>query len=36
MSFWDAMIIHAARLAGAVVLYSEDMRHASVIGRDGS
>lgn len=32
VSFWDAMIIHAARLAGAVVLYSEDLQHGAVIG----
>ncbi len=32
ISFWDAMIVQAARLAGAVVLYSEDMGHGSVIG----
>jgi predicted nucleic acid-binding protein len=28
-SFWDALIIHAARLAGAAVLYSEDLQHGS-------
>ena len=27
ISFWDAMIVHAARLAGAGVLYSEDLKH---------
>jgi predicted nucleic acid-binding protein len=32
ISFWDAMIVHAARLAGASVLYSEDLPHASVLG----
>lgn len=32
VSFWDAMIIHAARLAGAVVLYSEEIGNCSVIG----
>jgi len=33
ISFWDAMIVHAARLAGAVVLYSEDLQHgASLAG----
>ena len=31
ISFWDAMIIHAARLAGADVLYSEDMQHGAVV-----
>ena len=32
VSFWDALIIHAARLAGASVLYSEDLQHRSTIG----
>jgi predicted nucleic acid-binding protein len=32
ISFWDAMIVHAARLAGATVLFTEDMRHGAVIG----
>jgi predicted nucleic acid-binding protein len=32
ISFWDAMIVHAARIAGASVLYSEDMRHGAAIG----
>jgi predicted nucleic acid-binding protein len=31
ISFWDAMIVHAARLAGANVLYTEDMQHGSVL-----
>jgi predicted nucleic acid-binding protein len=31
-SFWDAMIVHAARLAGASVLYSEDMQHGATLG----
>ncbi|MBI1896768.1 MAG: PIN domain-containing protein [Acidobacteria bacterium] len=31
ISFWDAMIVHAARAAGAAVLYSEDLQHGSVI-----
>lgn len=31
LSFWDAMIIHAARLAGADVLYSEDLQHAATL-----
>src|SRR6266542_6975648 len=29
LSFWDAMIVHAARLAGAEVLYSEDLQHGT-------
>lgn len=32
VSFWDAMIIHAARAANAAVLYSEDLQHGSVLG----
>lgn len=32
ISFWDAMIVHAARLAGAVVLYTEDLQHGAVLG----
>jgi len=32
ISFWDAMIVHAARLAGAAVLYSEDMQHGALLG----
>ena len=32
VSFWDAMIVHAARVAGAAVLYSEDLQHGSVLG----
>ena len=32
VSFWDAMIIHAARLGGASVLYSEDLQADSVWG----
>ena len=29
ISFWDAMIVHAARLANATVLFSEDLVHGS-------
>jgi len=25
ISFWDALIVHAARISGATVLYSEDL-----------
>jgi predicted nucleic acid-binding protein len=32
ISFWDAMIVHAARLANASVLYSEDMQHGAILG----
>jgi predicted nucleic acid-binding protein len=31
ISFWDAMIVHAARAANAAVLYSEDLGHGSVL-----
>ncbi len=31
ISFWDAMIVHAARVANAAVLYSEDLGHGSVL-----
>jgi predicted nucleic acid-binding protein len=31
ISFWDAMIIHAARSGGAAVLYSEDFQHGTVM-----
>ena len=32
ISFWDALIVHAARSAGAAVLYSEDLQAGSVLG----
>lgn len=32
ISFWDALIVHAARLAGAAVLYSEDLQHGAFLG----
>jgi len=32
ISFWDALIVQAARLAGAAVLYSEDLAGGSAIG----
>lgn len=31
ISFWDALIVHAARLAGVSVLYSEDFQTGAVI-----
>jgi predicted nucleic acid-binding protein len=31
LSFWDTMILHAARTAGAQVLYSEDFQHGAVM-----
>lgn len=32
LSFWDAMIVHAARSAGAAVLYSEDFQAGAILG----
>jgi predicted nucleic acid-binding protein len=32
VSFWDAMIVHAARLAGTDHLYSEDLQHGAILG----
>ncbi len=32
ISFWDALIVHAARSAGATVLYSEDLQPGGVLG----
>lgn len=32
ISFWDAMIVHAARIGGASVLYSEDFQHGKTLG----
>ncbi len=32
ISFWDAMIVHAARSVGAAVLYSEDLQPGTVLG----
>jgi predicted nucleic acid-binding protein len=32
ISFWDALVIHAAQAAGADVLYSEDLSHGRVYG----
>lgn len=32
ISFWDALIVHAARTAGAAVLYSEDFQSGAVLG----
>ena len=30
-SFWDALILHAARSGGASVLYSEDFQHGAIL-----
>jgi predicted nucleic acid-binding protein len=32
ISFWDALIVQAARLSGAATLYSEDMQGDALIG----
>ena len=32
ISFWDALIVHAARSAGAEMLYSEDFQTGVVLG----
>lgn len=32
VSFWDALIVHAARAAGATVLYSEDLQAGAALG----
>jgi predicted nucleic acid-binding protein len=32
ISFWDAMIVHAARIGGAAILYSENFQDGSVLG----
>ncbi len=32
ISFWDALIVHAAERAGASILYSEDLAHGQVYG----
>jgi predicted nucleic acid-binding protein len=32
VSLWDALIVHAARSGGAVVLYSEDLQPGAVLG----
>ena len=32
ISFWDAMIVQAARMAGADVLYSENLQAGAIIG----
>lgn len=31
ISFWDALIVHAARISGAAVLYSEDFQHGATL-----
>ena len=31
LSFWDAMIVQAAKESGATILYSEDLNHSQVV-----
>ncbi len=31
ISFWDSLILQAARQSGATILYSEDLQHGSVL-----
>jgi len=31
VSFWDSLILHAARISGARVLYSEDFQHGAIL-----
>ena len=31
LSFWDALIVHAARKAGASILYTENMKHGDIL-----
>jgi predicted nucleic acid-binding protein len=30
LSFWDALIVNAAQVAGCAILYSEDMNHGQI------
>jgi len=32
ISFWDALVIHAAQIAGAEILYSEDLSDSQLYG----
>jgi predicted nucleic acid-binding protein len=32
VSYWDALILHAAEMAGATILYSEDFSHGQRYG----
>ena len=32
VSFWDSLIVHAARSSGATVLYTEDLQSGAVLG----
>ncbi len=32
VSFWDALVLHAARKAGAALIYTEDFQHGAIIG----
>jgi predicted nucleic acid-binding protein len=32
VSLWDALIVHAARSGGAVLVYSEDLQPGAILG----
>jgi predicted nucleic acid-binding protein len=32
ISFWDALVVHAARSAGAAILYTEDLQPGAILG----
>jgi predicted nucleic acid-binding protein len=32
ISFWDALIVHAAEISGAAILYSEDLSDGQLYG----
>lgn len=32
ISFWDALIVQAARISGATILYTEDLQHGAKFG----
>jgi predicted nucleic acid-binding protein len=31
ISFWDALVVHAARQSGASILYSEDLQQGAIL-----
>lgn len=31
LSFWDALIVHAARISGAATIFSEDFQHGTIL-----
>jgi predicted nucleic acid-binding protein len=32
LSFWDALIVHAAQVSGSNILYTEDLNHGQIFG----